>query len=167
MTAPSPYGPPPQGPQQGIRHPLPAPRSQGKGCLKAFVICAALGLVVAVVGPALFYFEWFKPREYLRSWSAVSYGVPPGTMSLVIDHGNSRTYELGYVGTCRKGCHEDLEGETYTWMNKNGLPISRLEVTQCYHGGCVRYASHEGHRIKIWFDPVGNDTYQFTLTLYY
>ena len=163
MTLPPPPGaPPPPG------FAPPPPRQRSRGCLITFLVIALVGLLAVTVGPAVFYYSWWKPREYLRSWSSDgSLGVGPYTFSVVTDHGDNKTYELGYATGCDNGCKDDLVGATFKFTQENHLGMTQADVVSCYKSGCVRWLPHEGHKMKIWFDPVVRGRYQFTITLYY
>jgi hypothetical protein len=132
------------------------------------ITCAVLAVLTLIAGPAFYYFEYFKPKEYLLDWMDKSgVGVPPMSFSIMTDEKKSRRFEFGYGEQCGQGCKEDVIGQTYQWTNQAHLGMAKADVAQCYRNGCIRYFRHEGHTMKLWFDKVGASRYQFTVILTY
>lgn len=128
--------------------------------------CLLAGLAVLIGGPLLFYEEYFQPREYLKSWGA-DMGVPPGMYSVTTDQLHARSYDLTFAIDCAKGCKEDVIGEAYTWMTQHGFPLAKVDVDKCFQSGCVRWASHDGHRMRLWIEQTAWSRYRYDVTLYY
>lgn len=128
--------------------------------------CAAVALLVIVGTPAVYYFEFFRPKEYLLDWmEKTGAGVPPMNFTLITDKESSRRLEFGYLDVCDKGCKDDVVALTYEWTNRAHLGMSKDDIARCYQAGCIRYYHHEGHTMKVWFDKVGHAQYQYTTIL--
>jgi hypothetical protein len=143
-----------------------APRRSRRGCAVAVVSVLLAGLLTLVVGAVLFYEEVFKPREYLKGWGA-EMGVPPSVYSVTVDHITGHRYELKFFATCDSECDEDVMGKTAAWAPQHGFPITEQELEACFQTGCIRYSTHEGHKMRMWIEPVAHSRYQLSITLYY
>jgi hypothetical protein len=124
------------------------------------------GLAIVVAAPLVFYEEYFQPREYMKGWGA-DMGVPPGMYSVTTDRLHARSYELTFAADCGKGCHEDVMGDAYTWMNRHGFALSKADLDRCFSAGCVRWARHDGHRMRLWVEQTVWSRYRYDVSLYY